>query len=156
MRSKPFSVRFEDEVREDLNRRLDGGRLPPAVKGVGWDRGTPAELLADWLKRWRAFDWRAAEERLNRYPQFTAEVGGTTIHFVHARAEAAGATPLLLMNGWPSTFAELLPLVERLTQPKDGKRAFHIVIPSLPGYGLSPAPTEPGWGPTKVAGAWPS
>lgn len=153
MRPKSFHVRIENDVLRELNHRLDATRALPAISGVGWERGTPPDVLAEWLERWRGFDWRAAEERLNRYPQFTGEAGGTILHFVHARAEATDAAPLLLMNGWPSTFAELLPLVDRLTRPGDGKRTFHVVIPSLPGYGFSPAPAEPGWGPTKMAAA---
>ncbi len=150
---QPFVIRIDDAELEDLRARLETARLPRAVRGVDWQRGTPPDVLEGWLERWKRFDWRAAEARLNRFPQFNTGTGGTTLHFVHVRAAREDATPILLLNGWPSTFAELLPLVDRLTSPTSGGRAFHVVIPSLPGFGFSPAPTEAGWGPTRMAGA---
>jgi len=149
----PFTIEIPDTLLVDLHQRIDATRLPAAVEGVGWQRGMPPALLAEWLKRWRGFDWRKAEHRLNGFANFIADVDGTRLHFVHARAETDDAIPLLLMNGWPSTFAELLPLAERLARPTAGGRAFHIIIPSLPGFGFSPATTEPGWGPTRIAAA---
>ena len=149
----PFTIEFGGDRILDLHQRIDATRLPPAVEGVGWDRGVPPEVLAEWLRRWRSFDWLSTEKRLNGFPHFICDIDGTKLHFVHVRSEVEEAIPLLVMNGWPSTFAELLPLIAPLTKPRDGGQAFHVVIPSLPGFGFSPAPTEAGWGPTRIGKA---
>lgn len=151
----PFAIAIDDAVLDDLRDRLDRTRFPDALDGVGWDYGTPADVLRDWCGRWRAFDWRAQERRLNQLAQGVFTVDGVNLHFVHMRAEDDGAVPLLLMNGWPSTFAEFSRVVAPLTRPsgRGGGRGFHVVIPSLPGYGFSSRPTEPGWAATRTAQA---
>jgi pimeloyl-ACP methyl ester carboxylesterase len=146
----PFKIEISDAQIADLHARIDATRMPSAVRGVGWHRGIPPAVLAEWMQRWRRFDWRAAEQRLNGYPNYTAEIDGIPVHFIFVRSEADDARPLLLMNGWPSTFAELLPLVELLTRPDRDGRSFHVVIPSLPGFGFSGHPADAGWGPTRI------
>ena len=158
MRVEPFAIAVPDAVLDDLRERIRRTRWPDAVEGVGWEQGTPPaylrSLLADWADR---FDWRAREAELNRLPQFRADVGGLGIHFVHARAAAPPALPLVLTHGWPSTFLEMLPLVPLLTDPAahgiDGP-AFDLVIPSLPGYGFSDRPRRPGMSPRATAPLW--
>ncbi len=112
--------------------------------------------LRRWCERWRTkFDWRAQEARLNGFDQFIFPLDRIDLHFLHVRGEGADATPLLLMNGWPSTFAELSRIVEPLTRPSQhgGGRAFDVVIPSLPGYGFSGKPAKPGWSISRMAKA---
>lgn len=153
MAVRPFTINIDEAVLSDLRERLSRTRWPDAVKGAGWTYGTDPDVLRAWAERWRAFDWRPHETRLNALPQFTFPVEGVDLHFVHARSQRADALPLLLMNGWPSTFAEYGRIVETLTTPPRGERAFHVVIPSLPGFGFSSRPVEPGWASTRTAKA---
>jgi pimeloyl-ACP methyl ester carboxylesterase len=149
----PFKIAIPDEAIADLRERLEMTRWPAQV-APGWDRGQPVDfiraLAADWVK----FDWRAAEARLDRYPQFTTEIDGQTIHFLHVKSDRPDALPLILTHGWPSTFTEYLGLVDLLTNPADGGRAYHVVLPSLPGYGFSVPLSGPGWGSARIAKAW--
>jgi epoxide hydrolase len=111
----------------------------------GWERGVPLSYVKDLVERWRTtYDWREHEARLNKYPQFTTEIEGQTIHFVHARSPHEDATPLILTHGWPNTFVEYVGLIDELTNPDDPADAFHVVIPDIPGFGFS--------GPTHEAG----
>jgi pimeloyl-ACP methyl ester carboxylesterase len=108
---------------------------------------------------WRhQFDWRAVEARLNRFPQFLTKIDGQNIHFVHVRSKEPNATPILLTHGWPTTFVEYVDLISRLVDPVSHGSApadaFHVVIPSLPGFGFSGPTTEPGWNRYRVARAW--
>ncbi len=153
MAVQPFIIRVDDAVLDDLHQRLDRTRWPDAVDGDGWDSGTDPDVLRAWCERWRAFDWRRQEERLNALPQFTFSTDGLRLHVVHCRSARSDATPLLLMNGWPSTFAEYSRIVDPLTAPPGGERAFHVVIPSLPGFGFSDRPSEHGWAATRTARA---
>jgi pimeloyl-ACP methyl ester carboxylesterase len=149
----PFTIAIPDATIADLRARLAATRWPDEVEGAGWDYGMSLPWLQRFVAHWQAFDWRAAEARLNAFPQFTTEIDGKTVHFVHVRGKGANPTPLLLANGWPSNFAELLPLVPLLTEVLDGV-SFDVVIPSLPGYGFSGKPRRKGMHLSKVTPLW--
>src|SRR5690349_982106 len=160
---RPFTVAIADDDVADLHRRLDATRWPHEPAGsepsASWDRGVPAGALRELVERWRAADWRATEARLNEVPQFTTTIDGQPIHFIHVRSAEPDALPLILTHGWPSTPFEFLDVIGPLTDPVahggDAADAFHVVIPSLPGYGFSTPVAEPGWGNLfKVAMAW--
>ena len=159
LRVEPFSVAVDQAVIDDLTARIRNTRLSDAAPGAAWSQGTDRDWLAELLRYWaEGFDWRTAERELNRFSHFRALVGEAEIHFVHERARSGGGIPLILGHGWPSCFAELLPLVPLLTDPAahgiDGP-AFDVVIPSLPGYGFSPRPVVPrGVTYRYVAGLW--
>ena len=153
MTPQPFRIDVAAATIDDLRARLARTRWPEAVAGAGWAAGTDPEVLRDWCARWRQFDWQAQADRLNRLAQFRWQFEGVELHFVHARGEGAGATPLLLMNGWPSSFAELVGLIGPLTRAEGGAPVFDVVIPSLPGYGFSGRPAEPGWNISRMARA---
>jgi epoxide hydrolase len=156
---RPFRIEIPQAELDDLNRRLAQARWPDEVPGVGWSRGVPVgylkELAAYWLD---GFDWRAMEARINELPQFTTEIDGANIHVVHVPSPEPDATPLLITNGWPSSFVEFLDVIGPLTDPRahggDPADAFHVVIPSLPGYGFSGPTGEAGWDHHRIAGAW--
>lgn len=155
---KPFKIAIGDDQLHDLSRRLDNARWPDALD-VGWDYGTDPAFLRRLTDHWRTgFDWRAQEARLNRLPQFTAEVGGLDIHFIHQRGTGPKPFPLILTHGWPGSFIEMERILPLLTDPAahggDPADAFDLVVPSLPGYGFSERPGEPGVGPHHVAGLW--
>jgi pimeloyl-ACP methyl ester carboxylesterase len=150
----PFTIAIADAELADLKARLSATRFPRALEGVGWDYGTEDGFLRRFVDYWgKAYDWRAAEARLNAFPQFLEVIGGETVHFVHVRGRGETNVPLLLTNGWPSNFVELLPLVPFLTESIDGV-AFDVIIPSLPGYGFSGQPSRPGMNLSKVAPLW--
>jgi len=150
----PFTIAIADVDVADLRSRLQHARFPDEVEGAGWDYGTSLAFLRRFVAYWsNAFDWRAAEARLNGYPQFTELVDGETVHFVHVRGKGANPVPVLLTNGWPSNFVELLPLVDRLTAETDGV-SFDVIIPSLPGYGFSSRPRKKGMNLTQIGHLW--
>ena len=141
-------IDVDESVLADLRDRIRSSRFPSPAPGQPWSQGTDDTYLRTFLQLWAdGYDWRATERELNRFPQFRTEIDDVQIHFVHARAAFGGGLPLILTNGWPSTFAELLPLVPLLTDPAahgiEGP-AFDLVIPSLPGYGFSERPTRTG------------
>ncbi|MEO1551258.1 MAG: epoxide hydrolase family protein [Pseudomonadota bacterium] len=147
----PFTINIPQETLDDLLARIDRTRLPDAIDGAGWDYGTDADALADLINYWRTdFDWRAAETRLNAFDHFTAEIDGTTLHFIHAPSSRDDAIPLLMLHGWPSSFVQMLDIIPLLTEPESGP-AFHVVVPSLPGYGFSEIPSERGMSPAAMA-----
>jgi len=154
----PFSIRIEAEVLSDLRTRIRNTRWPDQAPGTAWEQGTDLEYLKSLLAYWAdEFDWHAQERLLNAANQFRAKFDGVHIHFVHERARRGPGIPLILTHGWPSTFAELLPLVPFLTDPGahgiEGP-AFDVVIPSLPGYGFSERPATVGVNYQHVAGLW--
>ena len=154
----PFTIQVEAETLSDLRERIRKTRWPEHAPGAAWEQGTDLEYLRRLLTYWAdEFDWRAQESKLNAPDQFRAYLDGVQIHFVHERAKRGNGIPLILTHGWPSTFAELLPLVPLLTDPDahgiDGP-AFDIVIPSLPGYGFSERPARMGVNYQYVAGQW--
>ncbi|WP_433659160.1 epoxide hydrolase family protein [Nocardia sp. CA-128927] len=133
-----FAIDVAQSVLDDLDDRLRRTRLPAAAPGQPWSAGTDPAYLGELIEYWRNdFDWRAAERRLNAHPQFLIDIAGTPIHFVHVRGDGDDRVPLILTHGWPSTFAEMLPLVPLLA---DG---FDLVIPDLPGFGYSGPLTGP-------------
>jgi pimeloyl-ACP methyl ester carboxylesterase len=154
-----FSIAADAAVIEDLRARIRSSRLPERAPGKPWAQGTDRDWLEGLLGYWAdGFDWQAAERELNGFAHYRAQVGGTTVHFVHERARHGRGIPLILSHGWPSCFAELLPLVPLLTDPAghgiDGP-AFDLVIPSLPGYGFSARPDVAGGVTYRyVAGLW--
>ncbi|KAA6199584.1 epoxide hydrolase 1 [Streptomyces parvus] len=148
---------------DDLRARLAAARLPEAetVRGAPpgprrWDQGVPLADLADVVEYWRTgYDWRAFEERLNRMGQFRTTVDGLGIHFLHRRSARPDAVPLLLTHGWPGSVVEFLHVMDELADPRDAAApAFHVVAPSLPGFGFSEKPATTGWGTERVAAAW--
>jgi pimeloyl-ACP methyl ester carboxylesterase len=156
MGTEPFSIEVPAEVLEDLRSRLARTRWPEPLPYPGWTAGADIGYLNDLVDYWAgSFDWRAQEQRLNSFAQFTAGVGGQRVHFVHQRGRGRDPFPLLLTHGWPSTFAELLKLAPLLTDPAahggDERDSFDVVIPSLPGFAFSAPAAAPG---TATAGAW--
>ena len=136
-----------------------GARWPSEVAGAGWERGVPRAYLQELVTYWATtYDWRAAEEELNRYPQFTTEIDGACIHFLHIRSPEPGALPLILNHGWPSSFVEYLDVIGPLTDPRghgiDPVDAFHLVIPSMPNFGFSGPTADGGWNPDRIAKAY--
>ncbi|MEU6024760.1 epoxide hydrolase family protein [Micromonospora sp. NPDC047134] len=156
---RPFRIDIPQADLDDLDRRLAAVRWPAELPGVGWERGVPLDYLRDLVDHWRhRFDWRAAERWLNEFPQFTTEIDGANVHFVHVRSAVPDATPLILTHGWPGSFVEFLDLIGPLTDPAahggDPADACHVVIPSIPGYGFSGPTRETGWDTRRVARAW--
>lgn len=146
---KPFRIDIPQADLDDLNRRLDATRWPDELPGVDWRYGVPLDYLKELTTHWRdIYDWRAHEKQLNDLPQFTTEIDGQNIHFVHLRSAEPDATPLLLTHGWPGTFVEFLDVIGPLSDPRahggDPADAFHLVIPSLPGFGFSGPTTDTG------------
>lgn len=157
--AEPFQIRADPAAIEDLRARVRNARLPPAAPGERWAQGTDRDWLAGLLDDWAgSFDWAAAERELNLFAHYRAAVGGTVVHFVHEKARSGDGIPLILGHGWPSCFAELLPLVPLLTDPDAhgiSGPAFDVVIPSLPGYGFSQRPDVAGGVTYRyVAGLW--
>jgi pimeloyl-ACP methyl ester carboxylesterase len=147
---RPFRIDVRQADLDDLDARLMQTRWPSELPGMGWDRGVPVGYLQQLAEYWaNGYDWRRHEARLNQYPQFTSTIDGLDLHFVHVRSPQADALPLLLIHGWPGTFADFLEVVGPLTDPGshggDPARAFHVVIPSIPGHGYSGPLTEAGW-----------
>ncbi|MDA3630865.1 epoxide hydrolase [Saccharopolyspora sp. WRP15-2] len=146
----PHRLDIPQQDLDYLRERLDRVRWPDEVPGLGWNYGPPLDYLRELVEYWRDdYDWRAQEARLNAFPQFTTEIDGANIHFLHVRSSRPDALPLLITHGWPSSVAEYLDVVEPLTEA-----GFHLVIPSLPGYGLSGPTTSVGWGAERIARAW--
>lgn len=151
----PFQLRIDAEDIDELRRRLSATRWPRVLPGEpGWSKGTPVDAARRWADDLATFGWRALQDELNVLPQWIAEVDGANIHVVHVRSERSGATPLLLLHGWPGTVAEMLDLVRPLTEPSAGEPAFDVVIPSHPGTGLSGPTDQPGWGVPRTARAY--
>lgn len=156
MEPEPFRIDVADEVLADLRRRIARTRWPDQLPGTGWELGTDLAELRELAQYWvDGFDWRRREAELNRFPQFVTSVDGQRLHFLHARSPRPDALPLVLLHGWPSTFAEFEKVVEPLVSggPGGGGPAFHVVVPSLPGYAFSGPTSRPGWTPHRMAGA---
>ncbi|MEU6567357.1 epoxide hydrolase family protein [Streptomyces parvulus] len=160
---RAFDSRAADGDLDDLRARLAAARLPEAETvdrtATGrhrWEQGVPLADLVDLVDYWRTgYDWRAFEARLDRIGQFRTSVDGLGIHFLHRRSPRADATPLVLTHGWPGSVAEFAHVVDELADPPDpGAPAFHVVAPSLPGFGYSDKPATTGWGTERIAGAW--
>ena len=156
--AEPFTVRVSDEVLADLRSRIRNTRWPVPAPGEPWAQGTDLRYLQDLAGYWaEGFDWRARERWLNGFSQFRAGIDGVRVHFVHQRARGGHGIPLIMTNGWPSCFAEFLPVVPWLTDPAAhgiGGPGFDVVIPSLPGYGYSERPGRTGVTSRYTAGLW--
>jgi len=151
---KPFRIEIDQTDVDYLHDRLAHARWPGELAGVGWNRGAPLGWLKELAGYWRnEYEWRTSEARLNQYPQFTTEIDGQRIHFLHVRSGRPGAKPLLITHGFPSSVAEFLRLIEPLTSPAAGQ-AFHVVAPSLPGYAFSTPLSATGWTMGRTARAW--
>lgn len=156
---RPFHLAIPDAQLDDLKRRIDASRWPDRETVDDWSQGTPLAALLQLVDYWRSgYDWRACEARLNGFGQFITGIDGLDIHFLHVRSLHEGAMPLILTHGWPGSVIEFMEVIGPLTDPvaHGGKAedAFHLVVPSLPGYGFSAKPTEPGWDIERIAVAW--
>jgi pimeloyl-ACP methyl ester carboxylesterase len=156
MRPEPFQIHAADAQLSDLRARLEATRWPEPETVDDWSQGVPLDWMQEIARHWASgYDWRAREALLNRHPQFRAEVEGFGLHFIHARSPHEGALPLLLSHGWPGSVVEFQKLIPRLTHPEAHggapEDAFHVVAPSLPGYGFSDKPRRPGFGVQRIA-----
>ncbi|MEU0090801.1 epoxide hydrolase [Kribbella sp. NPDC006257] len=142
-----FTIEIPQDALDDLHHRLDSARWPDQLK-AGWSYGVELGRLRELAEYWRtAYRWRAFEERLNELPQYRTEIDGQLVHFFHLRSAAPDAIPLLLTHGWPGSGADFLQVAEQLTD-------FHLVIPSIPGFGFSGPTTATGWDVDRIAAAW--
>ena len=156
---RPFTLAIPQDQLDDLNRRLDAARWPEKEPVDDWSQGTPLAALQELVRYWRQdYDWRKCEARLNALGQFVTEIDGLDIHFLHVRSKHEGAKPLILTHGWPGSVIEFMGVISPLTDPvAHGGRAedaFHVVAPSLPGYGFSGKPTATGWNVAQIGRAW--
>ncbi|MFF0572437.1 epoxide hydrolase family protein [Streptosporangium saharense] len=156
---REFRIDIPQADLDELTDRLARVRWADELPGAGTDYGVSLEYLRSLVQRWSdGYDWRAWEARLNAHPQFTTTVDGQNIHFMHVRSPEPDATPLLLTHGWPTTVVEYLDVIDRLSDPRahggDPADAFHLVIPSIPGFAFSGPTTERGWNRYRVARAW--
>jgi pimeloyl-ACP methyl ester carboxylesterase len=156
---RPFEIRVPDEDLADLRRRIAANRWPSKELVKDRSQGVQLATVQELARYWTAdYDWRACEARLNALPQFKTEIDGEDIHFIHVRSPHAAALPLIITHGWPGSVIELLEVVGPLTDPPahggSAEDAFDLVLPSLPGYGLSAEPAETGWDPGRIALAW--
>src|SRR5580658_2771376 len=150
MNITPFRIDVSQADLDDLAARLAATRWPDEVSGAGTDYGMPLTVVRRLAEHWRTgYDWRAHEARLNEFPQYTTTIDGQNIHFLHVRSAEPGAVPLLLLHGWPGSVQEFLAMIGPLTSS-----GFHVVVPSLPGYGFSSPVTEPGWDSARMAKAF--
>jgi len=155
----PFRIQVPDGVLADLKRRLAQARFADELTDSGWDYGTNLAYLKTLVEYWRdKYDWRAQEKRLNAFDQFKTNIDGVDIHFIHQRSKNPNAMPILLLNGWPSSIVEYEKVIGPLTDPVAyGGRvedSFHVVIPSMPGFGFSGKPRERGYNPERIARMW--
>jgi len=158
---KPFRIDVPQSELDDLAARLAAARWPGEVAGAGTDYGMPLGVVKRLAESWRTgYDWRAHEAKLNEIPQYTTTIDGQNIHFLHVRSTEPNALPLLLLHGWPGSVLEFARMIGPLTDPAahggDPAQAFHVVVPSLPGYGFSGPTTEPGWDSARMARAFAS
>ncbi|MEC8860579.1 MAG: epoxide hydrolase [Pseudomonadota bacterium] len=152
----PFEINVSDEAIADLRYRLANARLPAQIPGTGWEYGTNAQYLKELIDYWQTqFDWREQEAQLNTFDQFMTTIDGLPIHFIHQRSSNPDATPLMITHGWPGSIAEFRHIIGPLTEPQqhggDAEDAFHVIAPSLPGFGFSGEPGERGFNPERMA-----
>ena len=156
---RPYTINVADEEIERLKSRLEISRFPEKETTHDWSQGAPLAYVKNITDYWlNQYDFKRLESRLNKYENLITEIDGVDIHFMHIKSSNADAKPLLLTHGWPGSVVEFLKVIEGLTEPQSlGGRtedAFHLVIPSLPGFGFSGKPTSTGWGVDKIATAW--
>ena len=156
---RPFNVGFPETELTDLRRRLNATRWPERETVTDDSQGVRLAMMQDLARYWATdYDWGKCEAKLNALPNFITEIDGLDIHFIHVRSQHADALPLIVTHGWPGSIIEQLKIIEPLTDPTahgaSASDAFHLVIPSLPGYGFSAKPTATGWDPVRIARAW--
>jgi pimeloyl-ACP methyl ester carboxylesterase len=156
---KPFRIEVSEADLRDLRQRLTHTPWPEPETVEDWSQGVPLAYLRELCRYWgEGYDWRATEARLNALPQFRTVIDGLGIHFLHIRSPHAEALPLVITHGWPGSIVEFLKVIGPLTDPPahggETADAFHVVCPSLPGYGFSDKPAQPGWGVERIAAAW--
>ena len=156
---RPFSVAVPEEALDDLRRRIEATQWPERETVADDSQGVPLATMRKLARHWATeYDWRRVEAKLNSLPQFITEIDGLDIHFIHARSKHEDALPLIVNHGWPGSIIEQLKIIDRLTDPTahggSASDAFHVVIPSMPGYGFSGKPTSTGWGPEHMGRAW--
>lgn len=156
---RPFRVSVPEDELVDLRRRIASVRWPDRETVDDESQGVQLATMQELARYWRTeYDWRKCEARLNARPQFLTEIDGLDIHFIHVRSRHEDALPLIITHGWPGSVIEQLKIIDPLTNPTaygaSASDAFHLVIPSLPGYGFSSKPTKTGWGPVRTARAW--
>jgi pimeloyl-ACP methyl ester carboxylesterase len=156
---RPFKIHVSDAELDDLKRRLRATRWPDPEPVPDWSQGIPLDYVQKVCEYWaRDYDWRKTEARLNAIPQFQTDLDGVSIHFLHVRSRHADALPLVLTHGWPGSVVEFLKIIPALTDPTahggQAGDAFHVVCPSLPGYGFSSKPKHSGWTAEKIGRAW--
>jgi pimeloyl-ACP methyl ester carboxylesterase len=156
---RPFHVDTPDEALDDLRRRIAATQWPEKETVEDESQGVPLATMQKLARYWETdYDWRTCEAKLNALPQFVTEIDGLDIHFIHVRSQHEDALPLVVNHGWPGSIIEQLKIIDRLTDPTahggDAGDAFHVVIPSMPGYGFSGKPTSTGWGPEHMGRAW--
>ena len=155
----PYRIDVDRSQLDDLRTRLERTRWPEAQTVTDWSQGVPLDYLRDLCGYWATgYDWDDRQAKLNSLPQYRTVIDGLGFHFAHVRAADPDALPLVITHGWPGSFAEFMDVVGPLTDPErfggDASDAFHLVLPSLPGYGFSDKPTTPGWGVERTAKAW--
>lgn len=152
----PFEIAIPQSAIDDLRRRLSTTRMPDQIAGTSWEYGTDSGYLAELLDYWQNdFDWRQQESELNQFDQYQTEIDGLAMHFIHQRSENPDAIPLMVVHGWPGSVAEFTKIIGPLTDPTahggSATDSFHIIAPSLPGFGFSERPSEQGYSPEKMA-----
>jgi microsomal epoxide hydrolase len=155
----PFRIDIPQADLDDLGARLARTRWPDEIPGAGWDYGIPLDVARELAEYWRTgYDWRAHERQLNEFPQFTTTIDGQRVHFMHVRSPEPDAVPLVMTHGWPGSVVEFTQVIGPLTNPRahggDPASAFHLVLPSIPGYGFSGPTRDRGWNVQRVARAW--
>ena len=156
---RPFKVSFPEEELTELRRRINATRWPEQEPVTDAPQRVSVATLQKLARYWATeYDWRPCEERLNALPNFITEIDGLDIHFIHVRSQHEDALPLIVNHGWPGSIIEQLKIIDPLVNPTahgaSASDAFHVVIPSMPGYGFSGKPTSTGWGPKRMGQAW--
>lgn len=159
MSTQPFNIAIPQAQLEDLRARLARVRWPDEVEGSGWNYGANLRYMKELVDYWqREYDWRKQEAELNRFAQFKAEIDGVGIHFIHERGKGPNPTPIVITHGWPGSFFEIVKLIPLLTDPAshggDPADSFDVIVPSLPGFGFSDRPHEPGTSTAHTAELW--
>src|ERR1700736_5803342 len=156
---RPFRVNVPEAELTDLRTRINATKWPERETVTDASQGVQLATIQALARYWGTeYDWRKVEARLNALPQFITEIDGLDIHFIHVRSQHEDALPLIVTHGWPGSVIEQIKIIDPLTNPTahgaSASDAFHLVIPSMPGYGFSGKPTTPGWGPDRIARAW--
>jgi pimeloyl-ACP methyl ester carboxylesterase len=156
---RPFTIEVHDKELEELRARITATRWPEKETVEDISQGPRLATMQALARYWATeYDWRKCEAQINAFPQFITEIDGLDIHFIHVRSQHEDALPLLVCHGWPGSVVEQLKILEPLTNPTahggQASDAFHVVVPSMPGYGYSGKPTSPGWGPERIGRAY--